>query len=668
MGGLRVHDQDDRTVKAVELGRIYDYYKHAGTCHIMVDMVEVWNPQDIVDNLKFMGDILNYMGGTALASEAKLTENLTNRLAMWANRTWSFPLSKFAVRSAAIEMGVLNCYSNCMRHIQSLFNNQYFSRVWSFPEILLGKNVTMWGINEDSISCIGELQIWMGLASEAMDLAYKLQAWINNCRGVNPDAAIHILRVIEEDILILGSLQIQVLSISSARTDIINGGPCWWYENHKGISNVFAAISLRPRECQQRPDLFRSLLGVFSGLFTAEEIERDMYGDDIETISFAFFKQLSIKTESAWTRLAIGSRDRGQWDWIPVAADYSRPMTTDFFAGVVRLGRLKQEGLAITTAVTGILGVPRLYMKIRLRQEDKPVTRFYFKGCNCGKTVRTGVFSSKPIPAFDQCRDVAGDETGKILVQCATMLGSVLDPGSDVVQFRRRLLRKLQPDWKVSDVNAKPPGWIDRCVSGTFWETANPAWLRTHNMSMHYNLVDMIGCQSRLENENSVNISCEVLVKCGCLITAPFAFVLGGITSVEGCGLGDASASRDQDNRIVFKDGQGLVQVDDVGKVFHLVAFGGDVDAHESFASICRNTEFEKPVGTRQQWPVGRALVREEFKHSKTDVTRDYGYVETGSGNLLISRSSPMDEYKIIGACIDEFIANKKGYQSVTIR
>jgi hypothetical protein len=48
---------------------------------------------------------------------------------------------------------------------------------------------------------------------------------------------------------------------------------------------------------------------------------------------------------------------------------------------------------------------------------------------------------------------------------------------------------------------------------------------------------------------------------------------------------------------------------------------------------------------------------------------RDYGYVETGgSGNLLISRNHVIDDYKIIGVCIDEFIDNKKGRKTVTVR
>jgi len=41
------------------------------------------------------------------------------------------------------------------------------------------------------------------------------------------------------------------------------------------------------------------LLGIFSGLFTPEEIDKQMSGDDIEKISFNFFKQLSTKTTYA---------------------------------------------------------------------------------------------------------------------------------------------------------------------------------------------------------------------------------------------------------------------------------------------------------------------------------------------------------------------------------
>lgn len=662
-------NQADASEKSAEISKMYEYYRNAGKCHILIDLPEVWNPQDIVDNLKFIDHILFYIGGAALASEAKeLTENVTNRLSTWANKEWTFGVDKSTVRSAAIDMGVLNCYSTCISHVRSLFDNLYFSRVWTFQEMILGKNITMWGINPESISCIGELHIWMELATESKDKAHKLQKWIENCRVLKAGPVNAILRIIEEDNQSLNSLQTQVKGISCARTDIINGGPYWWYENYKGISNIFSAVSIRPRKCTRRADIFRGLLGVFSGLFTPEEIEREMFGDDIERISFTFFKQLSTKTGYAWTKLAIGSGERGEWDWIPVVENYSRFMTTDCFAGVISLGRLKQNGQAKATAMTGIYGVPRKYMKILLSQENTGF-QFVFKGCNCGKEIKTGVFSSEPIPTYDQPRNVVKDETGRMLVQCATILGSIMDPGCDIIQYRRRLLRKLQPNWNISDPNAKPTGWIDRCVSGTFWENPTLVWLRTHNMSMNYRMVDITGCESRLANESTANVSCEVRVNCGCTIVAPFSLIFEAITAVEGSFLGDTSATLDEDNRIVLKDGLGLVQVGDVGRTFNLVAFGGDVDSHKSYSSICRSTRVDRPVVPRLPWPRGRALVREEFTHGTTDMIRDYGYVETGgSGNLLICRNHPLDQYKIIGVCIDEFIHNKKGRGTVTIR
>jgi hypothetical protein len=37
---------------------------------------------------------------------------------------------------------------------------------------------------------------------------------------------------------------------------------------------------------------------------------QELIGDDIERISFPFFKQLSIKTRHAWAQLAVGSEER----------------------------------------------------------------------------------------------------------------------------------------------------------------------------------------------------------------------------------------------------------------------------------------------------------------------------------------------------------------------
>ena len=527
----------------------------------------------------------------------------------------------------------------------------------------------MWGASGDSIRYIGELHTWMDLATDSKDKAYKLGAWITNPRVLTTGSVSAILRIIDEDNLSLSALQTQVRGISSARSDIINGGPYWWMENYKGISNVFSAISITPRNCTNKADIFRGLLGVFSGLFTPEEIERDMSGDDIDKISFAFFKQLSTRTGHAWTKLAISSGERGEWDWIPKIENFSGILTTDCFAGVVNLGRLKAKGqMKADEATTSLIGTPKKYMTISLSKGDGSF-QFKFKGCNCGKKVNTGVFSSELIPTYDQPRNVVKDETGRMLVQCATILGAVMDPDHDVVHYRSRLLTKLQPDWNITDPNAKPSGWINRCVSGTIWEHPNPLFLKTHNMSMNFNMVDITGCESRLSNESTEKISCEVRVNCGCTIIAPFALVFEAMMAVNGSFLGETWASLDKDNRIILQDGSGLVQVGDVGKSFNLVAFGGDIGAHKSYAATCRSTKKDKPAIPKQPFPRGRALVREEFNHDMTDMMRDYGYVQTGgSGNLLICRNHPMDQYKIIGVCIDQYIDNKGGTRSATIR
>ena len=142
-----------------------------------------------------------------------------------------------------------------------------------------------------------------------------------------------------------------------------------------------------------------------------------MPDNDTETVSFNFFRRLSARTGFAWTRLAISSKDRGEWHWIPVMANHSRLMTTDCFAGVVQLGRLKPNGVAKTDAVTGLIGKPRQYMTIQLRQESSNSFDFSYRGCNCGKTVKTGFLKRKQIPLHDQCQTVFGDETGRALVR-----------------------------------------------------------------------------------------------------------------------------------------------------------------------------------------------------------------------------------------------------------
>lgn len=684
-------NQKDHAEKSQEIAKMFQYYKTAQACHILIDLPEVWDPQAIVDNLKFLDHILLHMGGAAMATEApNLSPYAVNRLNEWAESTWTFPVPKSTVRSAAIDQGVLNCYSTCVRHVQTLFHNEYFTRVWTFQEMILGKNVLMWAVDHknipqntelnvpqdlaSNIARIGELTTWMDLATESKDKAYKLFDWIFDSRFVRTESVNAILGHIIDDKLTLDSLQSQVKGISCARTDIINGGPHWWRENHKGISNIFSAVSMTPRNCNpnHKADLFKGLLGIFSGLFTSDEIRQDMSDHDIEKTSFNFFKQLSIKTGLAWTKLAISSEERGEWDWIPVVENYSGTMTTDCFAGVVQLGILKRDGRAKTPAIVGIKGTPRKYMTIRLKENESVNASFNFKlrGCNCGKKVKTKrMFGKEPIPINDQPREVLKDETGKILVQCATLLGSLIDPGGDMVRYRRKLLGSLRPYWRPSDPSAKPPEWEDRCVSGTPWENPSLAFLRTHNMSMNYHLTAITNCESRLWNESTANLSCEVRVNCGCTIIAPFALIFEAITAVQGSSLGDTIAIQDADDRIKISDGLGLVQIGDVGKTFNLVAFGGDINAHSVIAASCRNTKITQAVTPTRPWPTGRVLVKEQFAHGMLDQLREYGYVETGgAGNLLISRNHKIDKYKIVGVCVDEYILNDKGTKSVNIR
>lgn len=545
---------------------------------------------------------------------------------------------------------------------------------------MLGKNITMWGISEESIAHIGDLSTWIDLATDSKDKAQGIEKWISDGHFLNTAAVNAVLRALEEDLLSLSSLQLLVLGINSARTDVINGGPHWWHDNYRGISNIFSAISISPRECQDKRDVFRGLLGIFSGLFTPDEIKREMEGDDMDRIAFAFFKQLSIKTGRSWTRLAITSRARGQWDWIPVVEDYGG-LTTDYFAGVVDLGRLGKGGDAKSQALTKVNGLPRKYMTIKLiENQHQEGFYFTFKGCNCGRQLKTGTFRSELIPTNDQPWEVPTDEIGKTLVQCATVLGFIMDPAHSVVEYRRRLLEKLQPYWRPTDDIAKPKDWIQRCVSGTPWE--NP-FIRVHNWSMNLRMPGIEDCQSRLENDTTRQIACRVVVDCGCTITAPSSLIFEAISAVQGSSLGGTAASLDDDGRITIRDGLGLVQIGDIGRTFKLAAFGGDVNARtywssshpdsldeeitdcmltdSSYAYACRKTREERPVIAKAVWPFGRVLVRDEFEHSLKHLLRKYGYVRTGGcGNLLICRDFPLRRYRIIGVCIDENIPSER--------
>jgi hypothetical protein len=108
-------DQVNTKEKAAEISKMYEYYKNAKKCHILLEMAQVWNPQDIVNDLKFLDHTLAHMREAALASEAMgLSANFKARLSTWADKQWTFPVDRSTARSAAIDMGVLNCYSTCI--------------------------------------------------------------------------------------------------------------------------------------------------------------------------------------------------------------------------------------------------------------------------------------------------------------------------------------------------------------------------------------------------------------------------------------------------------------------------------------------------------------------------------------------------------------------------
>ncbi|KAH7303937.1 heterokaryon incompatibility protein-domain-containing protein [Stachybotrys elegans] len=662
-------DQNNEEETDQRITKIHQYYRNARRCHIMLGMSEAWHPQTIVDNLKYLDHVLFNLQGNSLASEAPgLTSYVINRLLEWENgKRWVFELDLPSVRSTAIEPGLLNCYATCISHVKMLFHNPYFSRVWTFQELILGRNICVWGMSSDGVSEIGEFSVWLDLATDAIDKAVKLRDWIQKWRRVNTTTIDTILKLVDEDIISLAARQVQVGGISSARTDIINGGPFWWRENLKGVRNIFSALAMVPRECERKPDFFRGLLGIFSGLFSEAEIQTELAGENLEKVSFAFFKQLSIKTGLAWTKLVMDCHGRENWSWIPILRNHENVISTEFFTGVMTLGRVNESGQATMEATTGLRGNPRKYTNIRLLQGNGSFD-FIFKGCNCSKELKTDIPSTGQLATDDRPKEIVQDETGRSLVQCATLLGYALDPGcEDIQEYRRRLLHRLRPDWRISDPAAKPLGWVDRCVSGTAWQDPGLLGFRSHNMLINYTMVDMVGCLSRLAHASTANFMCEVTINCGCYIYAPFSLVFEALTAVEGSSLGGISATLDDDGRIEITDGLGLVQLGDVGRTFSLVAFGGDINAHKSHASICRRTKADQLVIPKQRWPSGRALVGDEFAHEVTDMMRDYGYLDTGVGNLLICRSDPMNPYKIVGVCVDDLIANKRGQTLVKI-
>ncbi|KAI3330666.1 heterokaryon incompatibility protein-domain-containing protein [Ustulina deusta] len=703
-------NKNDKEQEAEELSKMFQYYKSARNCYIQIDMPELFDPHQIADDLKLLDHIISNVRGASMVMDTmKLSPNLEARLTQWTKTPWIHRgLSEAAARSAGMDIGVMNCYNTCVSHVKSLFDNEYFTRVWTFQEMILGKNLQIVGVTDGFMSDIGTLFEWMELARDCDDKAHKLYSWIAGPRVVKTASISLVLGLIENDSNRLDWLTTMVMSIDAARIDIINGGQRWWVENQKGVSNIFSAISLTPRSCREMEDLFRGLLGIFSGLFTPEEIKEKISGNDIDKMSFAFFKQLSSETGVAWTKLSVSARQRDEWDWIPVVEQKHDPaekageaeqqaeqqaqqqaeqqaeheakkeggetqqktkrkpnhLKTDIFAGVVRLGYLKKS-IAKAEGLTGLLGTPRQLMSIHLK-EVNPHFHFIFKGCNCGKKV--GLLKRKQIPTHDQPLDVTGDETGKTLAQCATILGCLLDPAGDVQEYKGRLLKRLAPQWDMTDPSAKPFEWHDRCVSGTYWAAVKSAFdLPTHSMSMSYRMGAITYCRSRLAKGSTANISCEVRVNCGCTIIAPFSLVFEALTAVKGSSLGNATARVDREvcvdgeDRITLSDGLGLVQIGDLGKTYNLMAFGGDLKFHKRWASSCRTRKMTVPQKLMASSPpTGRALIKSDFTHNILHMLRNYGYVETWGGNLLIYRDHPLGKYKIRGVCIDKKIQRKK--------
>ncbi|KAK3358152.1 hypothetical protein B0T25DRAFT_605664 [Lasiosphaeria hispida] len=661
----------DASDAPVEIAKMYDYYREAERCHILLDMERAWRPQQIVKDLKVVDHVIVSMSAAAIVTESiSLTHDVVTKLAEWADETekpWVFPLPRETVASAAVDAGLLNCYATCINHIASLFDNEYFSRVWTFQEILLGKQIRMWSVNPSTLESIGSLEDWINLATDAKDKAEKLQRWIEASRVHKTDAVLAVLAVIEVHKLYLEGLQTRVRGIHSARIDIITGGPSWWMHNHGGVSNIFSAISIKSRECVKQQDVFRGLLGIFNGLFDAKEIEQYMKGD-MNVMTFQFFRRLSKRTKRAWTPLVLSSKRQQEpgWDWIPVVAADGRS-TTDCFAGVANLGMLDESGggaLVVANATMASWVYPRDYVDIKVTRVGRRDggdrdggrgIRFEFTGCNCGMSIgtRSRFGSSTNIPVSEQWEDVTTDETGRALVRCGTILGHLLDPDQEIGQYRGRLFRNLQPVWNTTDTNAKPPDWVNRCVSGTYLATASH--FRVHNESVRYNMAAITKCKSRLHNPATANLECEMKVKCGCVVTAPYSMLFEAITAVQGSSLGATSASLDGDGRITLTDGLGLIQVEDLDEgreqKFRLIAFEGEADAHRKHARRCMSTPSGMPVDKNLQWPKGRVLVDGGFNHGPmATLLGGYGYVRTGgAGNLLLCRSNPLHYYRLMG-------------------
>lgn len=267
-----------------------------------------------------------------------------------------------------------------------------------------------------------------------------------------------------------------------------------------------------------------------------------------------------------------------------------------------------------------------------------------------------------------QLIDLPKDETGRYLVQCATFLASIFDSSTDIVEYRTRLLNKIKPNRDITDPAAKPADWINRCVSGTEWE--NPTLFKSHNMSVEYAMSHITSCDSRLENERTADIVCDVTINWGCRFTVPYSWVFEAVTSIKERSLGEIKMVVDRDGRMERQDGIGLLpSVGNVGESFDMVAFGGDVKFYEREAAPCRKEKEGGLVRHEGRVPTARALVRGGFTHEEKDLSKEYGVVDTdGCRNLLLCKKKSEGYYKIMGVWIDDEMATKKEKHTATIR
>jgi len=120
-------------------------------------MPEPFDPEHISADLRLLDHInTNIKGGSIITESLKLSSNLEERLRYWAQKPWtSDVLSEVAARSAGMDTGLMNCYNTCVSQVKSIFQNAYFTRVWTFQEMIrkyfssvdcLMSIVYLWGV------------------------------------------------------------------------------------------------------------------------------------------------------------------------------------------------------------------------------------------------------------------------------------------------------------------------------------------------------------------------------------------------------------------------------------------------------------------------------------------------------------------------------------------